>query len=411
MTDQTHLGNGPLKGIRVVDLTSHVLGPVATQILGDMGADVIKVETPDGEVNRRNGPGRHSTMSAMFMGLNRNKRSVVLDLTTALGLEALMRLVETADVFVHNMRAQTAERLGVPYPAIAARNPRIIYAFGAGYRQGGPKGDLGAYDDVIQGQSGIASLVGMMLGGEPRYLPTVLVDKLCGYVLASSIGMALFHRERTGEGQKVEVPMLETTVSFLMLEHMWGGLFSPPVAPLGYPRLLTAHRRPYPTKDGHIALLAIKNEQWRRLFTAFGKPEIFEDPRFSTLAARNRNIAELYRFVGENMRLRTTAEWRVSLDAAEIPNAPVNELQNLYEDGYLNDTGFWVHFDHPTEGACVTTSVAPQFSKSQANSLRPQPNLGEHTDAVLKELGYSPHEIAAIRAPTASLQEASRPGL
>ena len=211
-TDGERTG-GPLAGVRVIDLSVNVLGPVATQILGDLGADVIKIETPSGDPNRDTGPYRNPGMAAMHMNVNRNKRSVTLNLKQPSAREALMRLVDDADVFVHSMRPAAATRLGVSYKAIAARNPRIIYAFGPGYRQDGPRRDDPAFDDVVQGESGIAALVAQVIG-EPRYYPTVIVDKFCGYMLASSIGMALFHRERTGQGQEVQVPMYETILSF-----------------------------------------------------------------------------------------------------------------------------------------------------------------------------------------------------
>ena len=256
--------SGPLAGIRVVDLTSAVLGPVATQILGDMGADVIKVEPPEGDSIRPLGPSRHPGMGAYFLNINRNKKSVALDLKRSAAREALLKLVETADVFVHNMRLAAAERLGLDYQAVAGRNPRIVYAAAAGFRKDGVHRDRPSFDDVIQGESGLAALNGGP-GGEPRYVPMAVCDKICGYVLASAIGMALFHRERTGEGQEVHVPMLETMVAFNFVDHLWYGVLAEPEKGLGYPRMLTEHRRPFPTKDGHICILATTDLQSRHL--------------------------------------------------------------------------------------------------------------------------------------------------
>jgi len=255
--------SGPLTGIRVLDLTINVLGPVATMILGDMGADVIKIETPEGDPNRQNGPARHPNMAAMHLNMNRNKRSVTLNLKRPESREALLRMVESADVFIHSMRPAAAQRLGIDYEAIARRNPRIVYGYGCGYMPGGPRENDPAFDDVVQGEAGIADLM-LRSVGQARYLPTVLVDKFCGYMLASAVSMALYARERTGVGQLVRVPMLETIVAFNLQEHLWGGVFDPPMGSgVGYVRLLSEHRRPYETRDGHICVLAVNDDPSR----------------------------------------------------------------------------------------------------------------------------------------------------
>jgi crotonobetainyl-CoA:carnitine CoA-transferase CaiB-like acyl-CoA transferase len=386
---------GPLAGVRVIDLTINVLGPVATQILGDMGADVIKIEVPQGEPNRDTGPSRNRGMSAMHLNMNRNKRSVTLNLKRPESLDTLMRLVSTADVFVHSMRPAAALRLGVGYEKIAARNPRIIYASGPGYRQDGPRGDFPAYDDVLQGTSGIAALMAQV-HGEPRFYPTVIIDKLCGYVLASSVAMALYARERTGLGQEVQVPMYETILSFNYLEHLWGAAFDPPLDPgVGYVRLLTQHRRPYPTRDGQICVLAVNDDQWKRLLPALGCPDLVNDQRFATTQHRVRHYDELYGIVAARLRDKTTAEWHVILDEADIPNGPMRSLQDLLHDPYLNQTGFFQRFDHPSEGSLLTTAVPVNFSRTPAGIFRPPPLLGEHNCEVLREVGLD--EDAIIR--------------
>jgi crotonobetainyl-CoA:carnitine CoA-transferase CaiB-like acyl-CoA transferase len=387
---------GPLAGVRVIDLTVNVLGPVATQILGDMGADVIKIETPQGDPNRDTGPSRHPRMAAMHMNMNRNKRAITLNMKSAEGLETFMRLIETADVFVHSMRAAAARRLGISYESVAKRNPRIVYAFGPGYRQDGPHRDYPAYDDVVQGESGIAGLVGQV-NGEPRFYPTIIIDKLCGYVLASSIAMALYSRERTGEGQEVQVPMFETILSFNYLEHLWGAAFDPPLATsVGYVRLLTRHRRPYPTKDGYICVLAVNDEQWRRILPALGRADLAGDVRFATTAERVRHYDELYGIVAEQLKLRTTAEWQEVLDRADIPNGPMRTLQDLLHDPYLGETGFFQHYQHPSEGPVVTTAVPVHFSRTPGGLNRPPPRLGEHNEEILGALGLSAEQIARV---------------
>jgi crotonobetainyl-CoA:carnitine CoA-transferase CaiB-like acyl-CoA transferase len=387
--------SGPLNGIRVVDLTINVLGPLATQILGDMGADVIKIEAPEGDPMRHSGFSKHAGMASLFMNTNRNKRSIVLDLKRPAPLAALLRLIETADVFVHSMRPLTAERLGVSYETLSARNPRLIYAYGPGYRSDGPNRDRPAFDDVIQGESGIAAIIGRSTG-EPRYVPMILADKLCGHVLASAIGMALYSRERTGKGQEVVVPMLETMLSFNLVEHLWTNFFGDDRENLGYSRILSAHRRPYPTRDGHICMLAISDDQWRRVFTVIGKPELAHNECFAELKARTQNIDALYGILAEQMKTRTTAEWRQLLDAADLPNGAVNDFRNMAEDEYLEATGFFQRYEHPTEGAMVTTSIPIQFGDTPASIRLTPPALGQHTISVLREIGYDDADIQKV---------------
>jgi crotonobetainyl-CoA:carnitine CoA-transferase CaiB-like acyl-CoA transferase len=386
---------GPLAGVRVIDLTTVVLGPFATQTLGDMGADVIKIETPGGDAVRFIGPCRTPGMASYYTALNRNKRAVTLDLKHPPARAALSRLIEGADVVVHNMRLGAAERLGLDYESLRAINPRIVLACASGFRKNSTAREKPAYDDLIQGRAGLAAL-NPGPDGAPRYFPTVVADKHCGLMLAAMIGMALFHRERTGEGQEVHVPMLETMLSFILVEHLWGASIGEPERGMGYPRMLTPHRRPYPTKDGYICAIAVSDAHYRKIFTAFGMPELMDDPRFNSIKARSDNVELVYGLLAENMPRKTTAEWTAILDEADVPNGPVNALPQLLEDAYLRETGFFQSVDHPVEGRMVLTAIPAQFSATQPNLHRLPPTFGEHTAEVLREAGYSSAEIADI---------------
>ena len=386
---------GPLAGIRVIDITSVVLGPYATQMLGDMGADVIKVEPPRGDDTRWIGPSRTEGMGTYFANLNRSKRSIVLDLKQEAHKQALLRLVETADVLVHNMRPGAAQRLGLDYPGIAARNPRIVYASASGFRKGSSKQEAPCFDDLVQGISGLAAL-NAGPDGAPRYVPSVMVDKLTGQMLASMVAMALVHRERTGQGQEIHVPMLETMLGFLLVEHLWWATLGKPERGVGYPRMLTPHRRPYPTKDGFISVIASSDAQYVRLFQALDRPELATDPRFDTLAARARNIDVLLGVLSESLRSRTTAEWLGIFRAADIPCGKTNTLQDLFQDSYLQETAFFQQLRHPDEGDVTVPAVPAQFSASPPSVQRLWPKLGEHTAEVLREVGYDEAEIERI---------------
>jgi len=386
---------GPLAGIRVIDLTTVVLGPFASQVLGDMGADVIKIETQEGDYTRYIGPSRTEGMAAYFATLNRNKRSLALDLKKPAAIAALRALIDTADVFVHNMRLGAAKRLGLDYENLSKRNPKLIYAAASGFREGSSMQEFPAYDDLIQGMSGTASL-NAGPDGAPRYFPTVMVDKLTGSTLASMIGMALFHRERTGQGQAVHVPMMETILSFMLVEHLWHGVLGEPEKGLGYPRMLTPHRRPYRTQDGFISVIAVSDKQWQTVFAAMGVPELAVDPRFATLSGRSDNVDALYATLTDGMRKKTTAEWLAILRPQDIPCGPANSLLDLFDDDYLRETNFFQKADHPVEGEVVVTAIPGRFSATPPNLQRLWPKLGEHNREVLRDAGYSETEIDDI---------------
>jgi len=388
---------GALHGVRVIELATNTVGPLSAQILGDMGADVIKVETPDGDHNRLNGATRHPKMAAMYLGINRNKRSVVLNIKTAQGKAALLKLLDGADVFINNMRREAIERLGLGWSDVAPTRPRLIYAFGPGYRTDGPYRNRPAYDDAIQGHSGMAGIMARA-NGAVRYMPSVIVDKLCAHILASSVAMALVARTRTGRGQQVEVPMMENTVAFLLWENLWDATFVPPVGKIGYTRLFTPHRRPLKTADGHICMMVITDAQWVRLFDVLEHPELASDARFASLDQRAQHIDELYGIVADEFTRRTTSDWQVRLDAADLPNAPMNRLEDLPNDPYLKQTGYFEHYEHPSEGRLVRTPITIRLSETPASIRRAPPQLGEHSTEILTELGYSPEDIARLSA-------------
>ena len=390
---------GPLAGVRIVDLTSIVLGPYGTQMLGDAGADIIKVEPPGGEMTRAIGPHRSPDQSAYYANLNRNKRSLVLDLKRPEARAALLRVIEGADVFVHNMRAGAAARLGLDATTLLARFPKLIHASASGFRLGSSKQDDPAFDDLIQGMCGLASLNGAATGADgPRYVPSVMADKISGHTLATAITMALFARERAGVGQAVHVPMLDTMLAFLLPEHLWGKTIDDDVAGLGYPRLLTPHRRPYATKDGYLCIIAATNDQWQRLFTVLGRAELIRDPRFADMAARTTHIDALYGVVAELLPTRTTAAWLADLATADLPHGPAHTLDSLFDDPYLAEVNAFPRFQHPTEGEITMIAPAVNFTATPLAIRTGAPGLGAHSAEILREAGLSEAEIAMLAA-------------
>lgn len=392
---------GPLAGVRVLDLTINVLGPLATQTLGDMGADVIKIEPPGGDPMRQIGPAPVPGMGSHFLGLNRNKRSVVLDLKQPSGRRAMARLIAGADVLVHNMRHAAARRLGIDHESTQALNPRLIHAAATGYREDGPDVDRPAYDDVIQAESGLVSLM-IKANGEARYVPMALADKLCGLVLASAVGMALFRRERSGRGEQVHVPMLETMLAFNLTDHLWHAASGAPEEGVGFPRMFSPHRRPYATADGRIAMLANTDAQWQRLFEAIEQPELGRDTRFATLSARMNHIDDLNAIVAAAMAQHSTADWRRRLDAADLPNGEVRDFETVFDDPYLKETEFFERHRHPEAGLLVSPGIPVSFSESPPKVRHLPPQLGADTQAVLREAGLSAEEIVALQPPSAA---------
>jgi formyl-CoA transferase len=395
---------GPLHGIRIVDLTSVVLGPFATMTLADLGADVIKVESPEGDMVRGIGVGRHAGMGPMHLQYNRNKRSVVLDLKSEGGKAALLKLIATADAVLHNMRPQAMKGLGLDYESVRMVKPDIVYCAAYGFGEDGPYAGKAAFDDIIQGVSGLAAIV-EAISDMPRYVPSIIADKTTGLTLVYCCLAALLHRARTGEGQFVEIPMFETMVAYNMVEHIWGQSFVPPTGPSGYTRVLAPERKPHKTKDGYIGILPYSDRNWRDLFILAGREDLFDDPRFKTTNARTANAGYVYGEVGKIMATKTNAEWIKLCDERSIPCAPVNRLMDLFDDPHLRAVGMFPEADHPSEGRIKTIRIAYSFGATPCEVTRQAPRLGEHSGEVLRELGMSDAEIAALE-PSGAVRRA-----
>jgi crotonobetainyl-CoA:carnitine CoA-transferase CaiB-like acyl-CoA transferase len=391
MSDATQTPGGPLAGIKIVDMSSVVLGPFSTLIFGDLGAEVIKIEAGQkgkaGDTMRYAGASPTGDLGPIYTALNRNKKSVQLDARTPKGKQAMLALLKDADVFFHNVRLAGMGRLGLDYESVKAINPGIVYVHCAGFGMGGPYEHRQAYDDLIQGASGFASLSSMRDGSAPSYAPSLVADKTVGLFAAYATLAALLHRERTGQGQFVQVPMMESFTFFNMVENLYGETFLPGNGKLAYTRSINANRKPYKTKDGYIGLVPYSDEQWERFFEMGGREGVFEDPRFSTYAARTENTTELYAIIGEVALTKTTAEWLQLLDEANIPAMKFNEMSDVLSDPHLVGVDFFQTREHPEAGPYRAMKHPVFFSETPAGIALDPPRLGADTETVLASLG------------------------
>jgi crotonobetainyl-CoA:carnitine CoA-transferase CaiB-like acyl-CoA transferase len=394
--------DAPLAGIRVLDLTSVMLGPYATQMLGDYGADIIKIEAPEGDSTRRTGPAMEPGMAATFIGANRSKRSIVLDLKQAPAREALLTLADQADVLISSIRPQKMAALGLEPEMLRERNPRLIVVAVEGFGANGPYAGRPAYDDIIQGLCGLASL-SEIGGGEPSYLPTVVADKTCGLFAVQAVLTALVARSRHGRGSHVQVPMLESMVNFTLVEHFYGAHFRPPQGEPGYARLTTPWRRPYRTTDGYVCVVPYTNQHWQRFFSEAGRPHLLEDERFATMAARTRHIDALYRELASCVALRSTADWISACERLDIPVAPLRRLTDLENDPHLRESGFFMSLEDPAMGRLVMPAAPLKFDGHGARPTLP-PRLGQHTEEVLREAGLAADTVSALLSTGAAIQ-------
>lgn len=386
---------GPLAGVKVLDLTSVGFGPYAGQILGDYGADVIKVEGPEGDITRGIAPYRNPGMGHFLINANRNKRCIVLDLKQPSGRDALLELAKTADVIMSSIRPAAMARLGLGYEDCKAVNPKLIYVSLVGFRQDGPYAPKPAYDDVIQGLSGMAGMQGGR-SGPPAFIKASVCDKICSQFAVHGTMAALFSRERTGVGQHVEVPMLESMVGFNLVEHQSGQTFEPPLGPAGYERSMVEYRRPYATQDGHVCVLPYNTKQWRAFFALMGRPEMCDDPRVMDAKTRSERIGELYQMVSECVGGWTTAALLAALDEADIPSGRATPLGELAEDPHLQAVGLFQSFDHPTEGRIRLAGPSVRFSETPAEIRSLPAQLGAHSVEILTEAGFSEAAIARL---------------
>ncbi|HSW17959.1 MAG TPA: CoA transferase [Ramlibacter sp.] len=385
----------PLEGIRVLEIASMIFGPLAGQYLGDMGAEVIKLEPPEGDLTRSIGPRRSPLMGAFFLTSNRSKRSIVVDLKQPDGQEILMKLVAQTDVLLHSLRTPAATRLGLDYETLSKGKPGLVYCHVTGYGDDGLYAGRAAYDDIIQAASGLADLQ-KVVAGQPRFIPSIVADKVSGVHAAYAILAALLHRERTGQGQQVDVAMFETMAAFNMMEHQWGHVFEPPMAPMGYAPVATASRRPYKTKDGYLALLPYSDANWRRFFELAGEPQIMDDPRFATFAARQKHFRDVWDEIERQVARKTNAQWLELLSDDDVPFSVVNSLEDLPNDPHLKSVDFWTIAEHPTEGALRMPANPVRMSATPPGMGRLPPTLGEHSAEILRECGYDEARVAAL---------------
>ena len=388
---------GPLSGVRVLDLTAVVLGPLATQILGDYGADVIKVEPPEGDRMRANGVTRHRGMSSIFLAINRNKRSLCIDLKSADGVAVIKKLLPTVDVLVHNMRLSAVQRLGLHHEALAALNPRLVYCVAPGFGQGGPDENKPAFDDVIQAACGLAGLIGHS-SGTPDYITSLIADKTSGLALANAVLAALFERERSGRGQFVEVPMFETMVAFTLAEHLGGLTFEPAHGPAGYQRLLSGGRRPAPTRDGHVAMLPYSGEHWRQFFIRAGREDLAAKYNFDDRHERNARIQEIYDDMALVTQRMSSAQCLALCEALDIAATRIYSIGELPEHPHLKAVQLFERHEHPAEGAIIGVRPPTRFARTPASVRRLAPLLGEHNDELLREAGLNDAQIAELKA-------------
>ena len=393
---------GPLDGVRVLDLTTVVMGPFATQILADYGADVIKLEPPEGDVMRHNAPMRSKGMGHIFMNANRNKRSVVLDLKKDGGRAACLAIAKGADVLVYNIRPQAMARLKLSYDDVRAVNPRLIYVGAFGYSQRGPYAAKAAYDDLIQGAVGLPWLAREAGAETPRYVPATLADRSAGLHIVNAVCAALYHREKTGKGQRVDVPMFESLLQTVMGEHMGGYTYLPQSGQPGYARMLAKERRPYETSDGYVCVLVYNDKQWRAFFGLIGRPELLSDPKFATQEARSRDFEGAYAMIAAEMKKRSTAEWIAAMEAADIPVQRMNSLADIVDDPHLAATGYFRTVEHPTEGSIRSMAVPSEWSESAPEYRRHAPRLGEHTREILREAGLTDAAVEDLIASGAA---------
>lgn len=388
--------SGPLHGVRVLDLTTVVMGPYATQILADFGAEVIKVEPPEGDVIRQAWPFRNPGMGAIFLNVNRNKRSIVLDLKKDAARDACLALAKQADVLVYNIRPQAMARLKLGYDDVRKANPKIIYVGCFGYSQRGPYAAKAAYDDMIQGASGLPWLLQKQGAAEPRYAPMIVADRSVGQQVASAVSAALYAREKTGKGQRVDVPMWEHLLQIVLSDHLGGYTFEPQHGEPGYIRILTPDRRPYQTEDGYVCALIYNDKQWKSFFDIIGRPQMMERPEFATHDARSQNYKSAYAMVADEMRKRTTAWWLEALEKGDIPVQRMNSIDDIVADPHLKAIGYLKTVEHPSEGRIRMLAPPSEWSETPPQYRRHAPRLGEHTREVLKEGGLTEQAIQAL---------------
>jgi crotonobetainyl-CoA:carnitine CoA-transferase CaiB-like acyl-CoA transferase len=387
---------GPLHGVRVLDLTTVVMGPYATQILADFGADVVKVEPPEGDIMRFAWPFRSKGMGHIFLNANRNKRGVVLDLKQPEAREACLALAKKADVLVYNIRPQAMARLKLGYEDVRAVNQRIIYVGAFGYSQSGPYAAKAAYDDLIQGAAGLPWLLREAGAESPRFVPATMADRSVGLHVVNAVCAALYSREKTGKGQRVDVPMFESLLQSVLGEHMGGYTFEPQLGEGGYTRMLSKHRRPYETKDGYVCVLIYNDKHWKAFFEMIGRQDMLADARFASAEGRSRNFDAVYGFVADEMTQRTTEEWLAALERADIPVQRMNSLEDIMRDPHLAAIGYFRPIEHPSEGTLVSMKVPSEWSETAPEVRRHAPRLGEHTREVLREAGYTDVQIDGL---------------